>query len=156
MSACEPTAAPGPGDGGDDDALVTRYSAFRYVVAALYYLLSAWVLFLLWRVIGRRGAGGRRWQTAFYGFVAAASLGRGVYFTIQPAIYDGSIDLRNCVNALLSVVPSLFFFSAYLVLLFFWCAAPPWRRWRVRRCRTARGSLTRRPFASRPSSSPAA
>ena len=121
MSACEPTAAPGPGDGGDDDALVTRYSAFRYVVAALYYLLSAWVLFLLWRVIGRRGAGGRRWQTAFYGFVAAAS-----------------------------------FFSAYLVLLLFWGAAPPWRRWRVRRCRTARGSLTRRPFASRPSSSPAA
>ena len=113
----DPTADPLPPVELDD-----RYSAYRYAIASLYYVLFAWLVYLLWR---QRTAPARRWQKSFYIFVTLASAGRAAFFPLQPSIYNGNIDVRNCVNSLLSVIPSLFFFSAYFVLIFFWCGPGP-------------------------------
>jgi hypothetical protein len=113
MASCPgPSVAPVPAEPDP------RYGAFRYAVAGLYGALSLWLVVLFVRL--RRRAPERRWPAVFYGCAAAGSVGRAVFFALQPAIAAGDVAVPNCVNSLLSVIPSLFFFSAYLVLVFFW------------------------------------
>jgi len=112
-------AAACPTDPPPDPDQVTKYSAFRYTLGGLYLALCGWVFFLLWRLWA---APGRRWQKLFYGFVSAGGLGRAIYFMLQPSIYTEALDVPNCVNSLLNMIPSLWLFSAYFVLAFFWCA----------------------------------
>ncbi|KAL6070854.1 hypothetical protein QOT17_006607 [Balamuthia mandrillaris] len=45
---------------------------------------------------------------------------RGLFFALQPFIREGKMTCPNQVNIMLNSLPSFFFFSTYILLLFFW------------------------------------
>eukprot|EP00160_Parvularia_atlantis_P014261 Unigene343_Nuclearia_a/m.1191 Unigene343_Nuclearia_a/g.1191 ORF Unigene343_Nuclearia_a/g.1191 Unigene343_Nuclearia_a/m.1191 type:complete len:356 (+) Unigene343_Nuclearia_a:42-1109(+) len=116
-------------DGGDDDEAYTRkYAAARYALAGVYVLMAFLSLALL--VTSPRAAappagapakrGGWTWQRMFHVFVLLGLVGRAVFMFLQPSVEQNVLDMPNCVNVFISIMPSLLFFSGYIVLACFW------------------------------------
>eukprot|EP00160_Parvularia_atlantis_P014249 Unigene342_Nuclearia_a/m.1189 Unigene342_Nuclearia_a/g.1189 ORF Unigene342_Nuclearia_a/g.1189 Unigene342_Nuclearia_a/m.1189 type:complete len:224 (+) Unigene342_Nuclearia_a:42-713(+) len=157
-------------DGGDDDEAYTRkYAAARYALAGVYVLMAFLSLALL--VTSPRAAappagapakrGGWTWQRMFHVFVLLGLVGRAVFMFLQPSVEQNVLDMPNCVNVFISIMPSLLFFSGYIVLACFWCAAPHTHTAHARthtgpslprtgpRCTTCRSRSQRAPTAAR-------
>jgi len=96
-----------------------KYDAAHFVLAFLYavmFLLSVacWALFYFSSHLRLN------WQKIFHPFLMAGTLSRMGFFLLQPFIMEGNLELPNRVNNILDSLPSFFFFTDYLIILFLW------------------------------------
>ena len=49
-----------------------------------------------------------------------SNVARSLFMFLQPPVQQEIIDIPNCVNTFMSIVPSLLFFTGYIALLCFW------------------------------------
>ncbi|KAL6070856.1 Soluble NSF attachment protein alpha isoform [Balamuthia mandrillaris] len=109
-----------PAEDGESDltfgvAICGRW-AWDGVLSVLFLILAFVSLFILLRNI--RSPWG--WQKIFHVMLFLGSFIRGLFFALQPFIREGKMTCPNQVNIMLNSLPSFFFFSTYILLLFFW------------------------------------
>jgi len=60
------------------------------------------------------------WQKFFHPMLLAGTAVRALFFCLQSFIYNDDMTIDNRLNVLLNSLPSFFFFSNYLIILFLW------------------------------------
>eukprot|EP00999_Lentomonas_sp_LEN2_P003024 NODE_880_length_1138_cov_96.088032_g838_i0.p1 GENE.NODE_880_length_1138_cov_96.088032_g838_i0~~NODE_880_length_1138_cov_96.088032_g838_i0.p1 ORF type:complete len:361 (+),score=38.46 NODE_880_length_1138_cov_96.088032_g838_i0:153-1085(+) len=83
----------------------------NFTMVAIYLTLFTASTLLMKRKIGESQ---KKWQAFFHSFFMASTLARAAHFVFL------SFSFTMKYNLVLDVLPSFLFFSAYLVLLFFW------------------------------------
>jgi hypothetical protein len=95
-----------------------RYDAVHFVVALEYVsliFLSLYCLFRVWRAGNQQ-----KWQKAFHPLLLLGTALRAVFFFLQPFVMEQTISIANRANMFLNYLPSFFFFSDYMIVLFLW------------------------------------
>jgi len=96
-----------------------RYDIAHFVICALYLLLaliSSGVLIRLFLIKHLH----LPWQKAFHPLLIIGSIIRAIYFGFAPYEMEGTLKISNHLDIILNTLPSYFFFSDYLILLFLW------------------------------------
>jgi len=96
-----------------------KYDITHFIICALYLLLaliSCGVLIRLFLIKHLH----LPWQKAFHPLLIIGSLIRAVYFGLASFEMEGTLKISNHLDIILNTLPSYFFFSDYLILLFLW------------------------------------
>jgi hypothetical protein len=96
-----------------------RYDIVHWVLAVIYFLLFLISLGVVGRLI-RKNHWNLRWQKVFHPLFWGGCLIRSVFFLLAPFIMENTVVLDNKVNVVLNTLPTYFFFSDYLIILFLW------------------------------------
>ncbi|ELR17115.1 uncharacterized protein ACA1_057510 [Acanthamoeba castellanii str. Neff] len=95
-----------------------RYDITHFVLAGLYFFLCLLSIFCMLRlcVVGHF----KRWQLFFHPIFFLGTLVRMVFFLLQPLVMEREIHIPNKANMFMNSLPSWFFFTDYLIVLFLW------------------------------------
>jgi len=89
-----------------------RYDITHFVLSFLYAVLFGISTFMFARYQYN--------SRTFKGLLITGILIRCFFFGMQAFIMENILLLNNSINVMLNTLPSFFFFSGYMVLLFFW------------------------------------
>eukprot|EP01118_Nematostelium_gracile_P000039 TRINITY_DN10039_c0_g1_i1.p1 TRINITY_DN10039_c0_g1~~TRINITY_DN10039_c0_g1_i1.p1 ORF type:complete len:300 (+),score=39.16 TRINITY_DN10039_c0_g1_i1:143-1042(+) len=89
-----------------------KYDYAHFAVAICYLIVLLVAIFCFWMY----RYNSRFFMVAFLSGVAA----RFLFFVTQPLLMENMLNLPHPVQFIISTAPSFFFFSAYLMILFFW------------------------------------
>lgn len=89
-----------------------KYDAIHFLLAITYAILLITALVMLSKFHYN--------SKAFVATFVAGTTLRMVFFATQPFIREGIFRLPNAINFMLGTLPSFFFFSTYMMMLFFW------------------------------------
>jgi len=95
------------------------YDIDHFVLSFFYVILFFVSLGTLFRLVRFRHFSSS-WQWIFYPLFLTGCFVRATFFVLQPLIIEDIITLDNQLNFLLNSLPSLLFFSDYLIILFLW------------------------------------
>jgi Ni,Fe-hydrogenase I cytochrome b subunit len=90
----------------------------HFILSVLYSLLG--LLSILWIIRLCLAHHFKRWQLIFHPIFLLGTAARAAFFFLQPFIIENSIQLPSGVNFMLNSLPSWFFFTDYLIILFLW------------------------------------
>eukprot|EP01114_Cavostelium_apophysatum_P001539 TRINITY_DN11338_c0_g1_i1.p1 TRINITY_DN11338_c0_g1~~TRINITY_DN11338_c0_g1_i1.p1 ORF type:complete len:307 (+),score=63.77 TRINITY_DN11338_c0_g1_i1:128-1048(+) len=89
-----------------------RYDVFHFVMVFIYFvlLIIAIVMFKKYHYNSR----------TFKVMLILGTVVRMFFFLMQPFIIEGILRISNAFNVFFNSLPSFFYFSAYIMILFFW------------------------------------
>eukprot|EP01114_Cavostelium_apophysatum_P000820 TRINITY_DN10721_c0_g1_i1.p1 TRINITY_DN10721_c0_g1~~TRINITY_DN10721_c0_g1_i1.p1 ORF type:complete len:312 (+),score=30.33 TRINITY_DN10721_c0_g1_i1:96-1031(+) len=95
------------------------YDSIHFLLCGLYLLLTLISLAILIRLAAKKHLH-LVWQKSFHPLLILGALVRAAYFGIAAYAIEGQLKISNRVDVILNTLPSFFFFSDYLILLFLW------------------------------------
>jgi hypothetical protein len=96
-----------------------EYDISHFVLTGLYILLLFAIGHRMYR-LKTTGNLSHLWQRTFMTMLLLGTITRTIFFALQPYVMEDKIQMLNFVNLALNLVPSFFFFSCYLIILFLW------------------------------------
>jgi len=91
-----------------------------HIVLVGFYIGLLFAIFHRMHRLKTTGNLSQLWQRTFMIMLLLGTVTRCIFFALQPFIVWELIVVLNFINVCLNVVPSFFFFSCYLIILFLW------------------------------------
>eukprot|EP01117_Protostelium_nocturnum_P016397 TRINITY_DN6492_c0_g1_i1.p1 TRINITY_DN6492_c0_g1~~TRINITY_DN6492_c0_g1_i1.p1 ORF type:complete len:315 (-),score=66.76 TRINITY_DN6492_c0_g1_i1:25-969(-) len=110
---------------------MARYNSIHFVLAGIYFMLFIFSILFFVRLL-RHTHMTFSWQRFFHPTLSLGCIIRSAFFTLQPFIATGVIEVPQRLNLFLNLLPTYLFFACYLIILFLWAEIYHKSAWRSR------------------------